>query len=726
MSVTELSKLTGFYGIGTDYSEFGRGHVQISEQAQWDILHALRPELVEHEATLQSSKDFLESRENIIPPVCMVRPDQPITFNINISDSQANMQWEWLVTTEQGESIRGLLSISEREPEPDAAFMGSGFESRVATLNGEFPEGYHQLQLNGEGGRVLAEMTLMVVPSECYRPPSLVHNKKIFGLSVQLYSLRSKRNWGMGDFSDLKLLVQESARCGVDIIGVNPLHALFPANPMAFSPYSPSNRSFLNVFYIDPEAVHEFATCESARSLFNSESFKNDMESLRKADYVDYAWVGHNKKIFFELLFSEFKKTDLNHGTPRDQLYRNYVLAQGAALRLHATYDALHEFLFAQNSDMWGWPVWPLEFRNPLSEAVRKFADNHQERIDYHQYLQWCATEQLKDVQQTAEQCGMEVGLYLDIAVGVDMAGSEAWSNQELFCFAATAGAPPDELAPEGQNWGFPPFRPLELRESAYDLFVKNIRANMVNSGAVRFDHCVSLLRLWWVPEGKSAKNGAYVHYDLGELIGLLALESQRNHCLVIGEDLGTVPDTLPAVMRENSMYCYRVLYFEKGDNHVVLPEHYPELAVATINTHDVAPLASWWSMSDIELRRELSVIVGADVISRLCWDRGMHKQLLLDALHQKGFLHEPRAANQIPDLPRDIVDAIHLYLASSRAAIVISQLEDWQGMASAVNVPGTHLEHRNWQRKLEQPIEGFFDIPENADLARRIRDVRL
>jgi 4-alpha-glucanotransferase len=718
MSVSELSKLTRFYGIGSGYAGFGNHYVQVCEQDQLDVLGSIRPELVQNQATLESSKDYQASQREILPPVCIIRSNQPVSFNVNLSHVETDAHWEWRVVTEQGETFNGALVMSDVSPQ-------AGSPARLVRLQRTFPEGYHRLQLCDGDGQSRAEMALVLAPKECFRPQSLCSGKKIFGLSVQLYSVRSERNWGIGDFSDLERLVQESAAVGVDIIGVSPLHALFPANPLAFSPYSPSNRAFLNILYIDPELVPEFSVCEAATALFSTEEFQNDLRMLRQADHVDYARVAQGKKVFFELLFDEFKKTDLKRGTSRDQRYQGYLNEQGEALRLHATYDALHEYFFAQSTELWGWPVWPPVFRNPQSDAVQQFVASHQDRIEYYQYLQWCATEQLKAVQRTAEDCTMEVGLYLDLAVGVDPAGSEAWSNQALFCFDATVGAPSDELAPEGQNWGFPPFRPLELRASGYELFMRNIRANMRHAGAVRFDHCVALSRLWWVPKGKTAKNGAYVHYDLKELMGLLALESQRNHCLVIGEDLGTVPEELPAVMLANAMYCYRVLYFERSDDQITLPESYPEMAVATINTHDVAPLASWWSLSDIELRRDLNVIVGAEVIEKLCRDRAQHKQLVLDALYQKGFIRDRLIANEIPDLTREIVEAIHLYLASSRAAIVMSQLEDWQGMASAVNVPGTCDEYRNWQRKLELPVEGFFDSAENVNLARRIAGVR-
>jgi 4-alpha-glucanotransferase len=247
----------------------------------------------------------------------------------------------------------------------------------------------------------------------------------------------------------------------------------------------------------------------------------------------------------------------------------------------------------------------------------------------------------------------------------------------------------------------------------------------MVHAGAVRFDHCVSLLRLWWIPKGESAHHGAYVHYDIDEFTGLLALESHRNQCMMVGEDLGTVPDELPKIMEDNAIYCYRVLYFEFEGDRMVPPESYPNHALATLNTHDVAPLVSWWQGSDIALRRELGVINDADQVSILKQQRNHHKQLVLNAMHHYGYLDDYKIVDQVPEMTPQLNTAIHSYLASSNAAMMLSQLEDWMDMQSPVNVPGTFREYKNWQRKLSQSIEGFFVSSENQQRLATINRIR-
>lgn len=319
----------------------------------------------------------------------------------------------------------------------------------------------------------------------------------------------------------------------------------------------------------------------------------------------------------------------------------------------------------------------------------------------------------------------MAVGIYLDLAVGVDLNGSEVWANQSSFCTRASAGAPPDELARSGQDWGFPPLVPRHLRESAYRLFIEGLRANMATCGAVRYDHAVSLLRLWWIPSSGGAAEGAYVSYPLEDLLGVLALESERNHCLVIGEDLGTVPEELTEVMERNHLYSYRVLYFEKGKKTMIPPAEYPREAVATVTTHDLPPLASWWDGSDIDLRAELGLLGDPDTIAEMRVTREGDRQHMLDALVAAGCWDGEPDAQGVPEMSTALNGAVHRFLALSRSAVMLAQAEDLMGMVSPVNVPGTFEEHRNWQRKLRWPIEGLFQRNHVAALCTAMREAR-
>ena len=723
MSSVDLLHLTHACGISTEYLDAADVLVTIPESDRVDVLNTIVPDLSERGVSAALKSLEWEKKHRLLPPVCIARSGQTLEFRLNIPASFDPAELKWRIQLEKGEFLDGLLHCREFETDPSG--VDGSYQQLLAAIDATLPEGYHQLEIVGVDEPGSSQMPLIVVPAQCYQQPPLLDNRKLFGFSMQLYSARSSRNWGMGDFTDLKNFVRRAATEGVDIVGLNPLHALFPANPLAFSPYSPSNRAFVNVMYIDPQAVAEYDDCDEAKALVESDAFQARLTELRAKDDVDYSWVAQCKFRVLKILFTDFEANHLPRNSARAIAYRKFVEEQGSALQSHAIYDALHEYFLNQDEGMWGWPVWPEEYRDPHSTEVENFAAVHRDKVEYFKYLQWCAFDQLEAAQQEALDGGMAIGIYLDLAVGNNAGGSEAWANQELFCFGANSGAPPDELATQGQDWGFPPFEPRALRANAYDLFARNLRANMRCAGGVRFDHCVSLMRLWWIPAGKSAREGAYVNYRIDELTGVLALESHRNRCMVIGEDLGTVPEQLPKFMDETAIYCYRVLYFEMEHEKLVPPECFPERALVTITTHDLSPLASWWELSDLDLRQKLDILDDPQVVEQLRREREHEKQLLLNALHHYGYLEHFKRTDEVPEMTREINEAVHLFLASSRAAIMISQLEDWMDMHSPVNVPGTDLEYNNWQRKMDQSNDDFFDREENTSLLNRIAQVR-
>ncbi len=715
MASTEMQQLMQLLGIGTEYVDAAKVLVTVPENDRIDVLKAIVPDLSDQGVSSALKKLEWEQNYRLLPPVCIARVGQRVEFPLNIPRTCAVSTLHWRIQLEDGGLIEGPLDC--REGATDDNIVNGVYRNFIVSIESPLPAGYHHLEIVGLDERDGARMPLIVAPAKCYRQQPLLDQRKLFGLSVQLYSLRSFRNWGIGDFTDLKNFITRAAAEGIDIVGLNPLHALFPANPQAFSPYSPSNRSFINVMYIDPQAVAEYDHCGEAKALVESESFQVGLQELRATENVDYSGAASCKFRVLEILFENFAQNHLASDSERAAAYNQFLEEQGAALEQHAVYDALHEYFFNQDMALWGWPVWPEGYRNPNSPQVRKFTAANSARVEYFKYLQWCAFGQLKLAQQAALDGGMAVGIYLDLAVGNDPSGSEAWANQRLFCDRSSAGAPPDELATKGQDWGFKPTDPQAMREDAYKLFACNIRANMRYSGAVRFDHCVSLMRLWWVPAGNSPREGAYVEYPIDEIIGVLALESHRSQCMVIGEDMGTVPEELPRIMDENAIYGYRVLYFETEPDDMVPPDRYPERALATINTHDMSPLISWWDLSDLKLREQLDILDDPQIVKELTREREHEKQLLLNALHRHGHLEHALHVKDVPTMTREINQAIHLFLASSNSAIMVSQLEDWMDMHTPVNVPGTHLEHKNWQRKMDQSIDGFFSRADNIAL---------
>ena len=545
-------------------------------------------------------------------------------------------------------------------------------------------------------------------PARCHIPAAIRAGRRLWGLTVQLYSLRSQRNWGIGDFTDLAQLVELTAAAGGDVIGLNPLHALFPDNPAHISPYSPSHRGFLNVLYIDVEAAPGFSACETARRRLASADFQARLQALRDTGVVDYVGVARAK---LDVLRALFDHARANSGTclAGFALWRE---ARGEALERHALFEALQSHFRATDANIWGWPVWPEEYRDPASPAVASFAAEHATELDWYAWLQWLADEQLAAVATRARELGMAIGLYRDLAVGASPGGSEVWCWQDVFADGASTGAPPDELNLLGQDWGLPPFVPHRLRDVAYAPFIEVLRANMRHAGALRIDHVMALMRLFWVPRDVPATEGAYVAYPFDDLLGLVARESTQAGCLVIGEDLGTVPPGFRERLFDAGVLSYHPLLFERyPDGQFRLPADMPPQTLVAASTHDLPTLSGLWQGVDIEVRTQLHLFPSDELRLRLTTERTWDRGRLLWALERENLLPEEtgKDPSALPELPPGVIAAIHAYLARSPAQLMVVQPEDIFGVAEQINVPGT-LEHQhpNWQRKLPLPLEDW------------------
>jgi 4-alpha-glucanotransferase len=558
--------------------------------------------------------------------------------------------------------------------------------------------------------------------TRCYQPP-ILDTQKCWGLSIQLYTLRSERDWGMGDFADLVELIELAAPLGCNVIGLNPLHALFPADPQHCSPYSPSSRLFLNILYVAVDAIPEFATCPAMQGLWSQASFQAALTALRATDTVMYEQVAALKLCALRLLYDDFRATQLPTRSQRAQSFRQFVTQGSNSLHLHAVFDALDAHLRAQY--IGGWQHWPDEFQAPHSPAVQSFIAQHEYEVEFFLYAQWVAFEQLASAQQRARAAGMHIGLYGDLAVGANPSGSEVWSNQSLYVQGAAVGAPPDPLALSGQDWGIPPINPHALREQGFAPFIELLRVNMQSVGALRIDHVMSLFRLWWVPRGFGAMHGVYVHYPLDELVARLVEESTRARCLVIGEDLGTVPDEVRRAMAQRRLFHYKVLLFEKhGDGRFKSPREYFQHALATATTHDLPPLRAWWQGDDLALRDRLGLYPSADTAHQLHNERANDRHAMLRALRDAGLWHW-QEHEPLPEFSVALARAIHLYLGESYTALVLVQLEDLIGMTDPVNVPGTHTEHANWQRKIVATTAEIFARNSVQESLRSINSAR-
>src|SRR5690606_15954827 len=315
------------------------------------------------------------------------------------------------------------------------------------------------------------------------------------------------------------------------------------------------------------------------------------------------------KRQVIELLYAHFRAHHLERASERARRFRAFQAQGGEALRRHALFDALQEQFARESPDVWGWPVWPEAYRDPASEAVKSFCAERLERVELFEYLQWQADIQYGAAARRSFELGLGVGIYEDLAVSIDRGGAEAWANQDIYATSAAVGAPPDDFAPNGQDWGLPPVIPHRLRKHAYAPFIATLQANMRHSGALRIDHVMGLMRLFWVPPDGKAAEGTYVGYPFDDLLGLLALESERNRCLVIGEDLGTVPDEVRAALAERGVLSYRLLYFERSQGgEFKRPAEYPQQAIVAVTTHDLPTLAGWWEGRDLALRTQLAL----------------------------------------------------------------------------------------------------------------------
>jgi len=644
-----------------------------------------------------------------LAPVQVVRESQrPLEIEVR-RPADENESLPWTLELEKGDRSSGEAGARELELREEVEIDGRKYRRYALNLPVTPAPGYHWLEVCATRQPEQAErMRLIVAPDACYVPDAIAGEARAWGFQVQLYALRSRRNWGMGDITDLKTLAEFCARTGAGIVAVNPLHALYVHNPSHTSPYSPSSRLFGNPLYVDAEAIPEFAECEAAQALVREPAFRETLQALRSAELVDYPGVARMKLAVLEVLYRHFRERHLAQGSPRAEAFRAFRDRGGKALRLHCVFEALQEYLHQKDPSNAGWYAWPQTLRNPDAPAARAFAQANAGRVEFFEYLQWQFDTQLAAVQARAKALGLSVGLDLDLAVSVDGAGSESWANQDCYVRPASIGAPPDPLNLLGQNWGLPPLNPENLRESAYAPFIATLRENMRRGGALRIDHVMWLERLFWIPEGAKLGEGAYVRSPFRDLLGILALESVRNRCLVIGEDLGTVPDNFRETLRREGVLSFRPMFFERRPNgEFESPGDYPPDAVATVGTHDLPTLKGFWQGFDLELRARLELFPDQARRDAEVAARARDRLRLLAALEREGLLPEGmRDAGRGTGYSEQFALAVHRFVARSRSKLFLVQLEDVLGQIEQVNLPGTTEQHPNWCRKLSIELE--------------------
>jgi 4-alpha-glucanotransferase len=707
-----IERLARLRGIGDAYHDYRGALRYFTLQTKTDLLRAMGSPVDDPAALAAELSRLNVERGRALLPTIAAAHGARAGVDLNIAARDFGARLAWTVNLESGERRTGAVSTADCPETWRGEIEGAWITRRRLELPLELPPGRHELEVK-IGAGTPCRCPLVVSPMQCYEPEAIRRGRKVWGVAVQLYTVRSRRNWGIGDFQDLKTLVSWLAPRGASFIGLNPLHALAPAEPLRASPYSASSRHFLNVLYIAVTNVPELEHCEAAQARMKEPSFEARLLKLRGGPLVDYAGVAEVKLEILRLLFDEFCDRHLAAGTERALAFKSFVAAGGQLLQLHARFDALDRHLFSELGTHSGWLSWPEEFKDPHSSACVRFAADHPREIEFYLYLQWLAHEQLAAAQALARELGMPIGLYGDYAVGTHPSGSETWVDQTGYRLGAEIGAPPDALAHRGQGWGLPPPDPVAMESQHLEGFVRLLRNNMRYYGALRLDHVMSLFRLWWVAAGHSPVDGAYVHYPLDLLLANLVLESARCACVVVGEDLGVVPDEVRRAMAQFGLYHYKVLLFEKDGGRYRRPDEFVRRALATVTTHDMPTLRSFWNGRDIELRRELHLYPTSELEQEVRSARARDREALLAALNEQGLAPASPATPDQPFSP-DLARAIHIYLARSSAILASIQIEDLIGMEDPVNVPGTDREYPNWQRKLTLDVE---DLTTRADL---------
>ena len=718
MDTSVIDRLARLRGIGEAYHDY-RGELRhFSVKTRRDILRAMGCAVDDPDRLAAELSDLEIARwRQLLPAVATARGTR-IGVDLNIPARDFGSSLLWTVNLEDGSRCNGVISSADCPELWRGEVEGTWITRRRLEIPVDLAPGYHELEIALAGS--ICRCPLILSPNECFEPAAILQGRRLWGVAVQLYTVRSRVNWGIGDFGDLKQLIRWLAPRGAGFIGLNPLHALAPADPARSSPYSASSRHFLNILYIAVPEVPEFLECAAARARVEEPPFAERLQELRSAPLVDYPGVADAKFEILEMLFRHFHEHHLGARTERAAAFRSFVAAGGPLLQLHARFDALDQYFRATLGTPSGWLSWPVEYREVEGAAARQFAAAHPLQVEFHLYLQWLAHDQLTGAQALTRELHMPIGLYGDYAVGSNPSGSETWVDQTSYRMGAEIGAPPDPLALRGQGWGIPPQDPFVMETQQLQGFVRLIRNNLHYYGALRLDHVMSLCRLWWVAAGDSPIDGAYVHYPLHSLLTVLALESVRSACLVVGEDLGVVPDEMRRAMPEFGLYHYKVLLFERIGGRFRRPEEFVRRALGTVTTHDMPTLRSYWEGHDIDLRCRLGMYPSPEIEHDVRRERDSDRVALLAALDEQGLRPACPAVPQEPFTPA-LANALHVYLARSATLLVALQIEDLIGMIDPVNVPGTDREYPNWQRKLTVDVEA---LATRADLDASFLDI--
>lgn len=555
--------------------------------------------------------------------------------------------------------------------------------------------GYHRLWIGPD-----PPLTLAVAPRQCMGVADFGARRRRWGITVQVPSLRRRGDGGIGDFGAVEQLVPALARHGADAIALSPAHAGFSAWPDRLAPYSPSSRLMRDPLLADPRSVFDSQTIDGVTALCD---LAETYAALESAPQIDPGPAARAKLLLFRGLFACLEPSG------RRAAFDQWRASQGPLVRQHAVFEALHARFSRGPEPVSHWRSWPSDFRDPASALVARFAAEHAADVEFGEFLQWMAECSIATAQAAARQAGMAIGLIADLAVGTDSAGSHAWSRQHDLLLGLRIGAPPDPLNVKGQDWGLAALSPRTLRRDGFRPFIELLRANLAGVGGLRIDHVFGLQRLWLIADGTDANEGAYVQYPLKDLLRLLALESWRHGALIIGEDLGTMPDGFQQHLIDAGLMGMRVMWFQRDSGYFIEPARWPEATVAMTSTHDLPTVAGWWSGRDLEWRARLDLLDPDQTEAQAQSERAHDRRALWDA-----FIHAHAVAPQEPPPPADhgaeVARAAASFIGRTPCALALLPIEDVLAVTEQPNIPGTVDEHPNWRRRLEGEAQSLLE----------------
>ena len=701
-----LDRAARLWGIDPEYWDiFGKLHVT-SDEAKRMLLAGLGVE-ADSEQGLERALETRYRKEwtRLVPPCHVTGREAPIEFFVNAPEDGADSVASVEVRLEDGTVETFDLALGRLPVIESAEFPGVHRARKLAHIPFDVPLGYHDLTVSLDGES--ATMRLIVTPERAFEHPAVRGGGRAAGVSIALYGVRSVRNWGCGDFTDLRAVADWVGEdMGASFIALNPLHAIHNRRPFNTSPYLPNCTFYQNLIYLDVEAVEDFAA--SPRAQRARAACAGEIEALRNAEFVEYERVAALKLRFCKLLFAEFLHREYRAGTPRACAFRQFVEREGELLDRFAVYCALDEHIHRRNPDVWLWTEWPEGYRDPESPAVRDFARQHWRAVLLHKYVQWQIDLQLAAAQEYTRQRGLSIGLYHDLALATDRFGSDLWAYRPFYVEGCRVGSPPDDFSPKGQDWGFPPPCSEQHLDTGYRLFAESIRKNCRHGGALRLDHVMRFFRLYWIPDELDATEGTYVRDRWEDLIRILALESVRNQVIVVGEDLGTVEPVMRESLARFGVLSYRLFYFEKNGGEFRPYQEYPVQALVSSTTHDLPTLAGFWLNEDIEARRRAGSFASDEQYRGALAGRASEKQKMLTVLHRESLLPEwfPREAAHVPELTGELHNAVIGFLALTPSQLLAVNQEDLTKEVSQQNLPATTWQYPNWGRKMRFTVE--------------------